>query len=184
MDPAQRSAVDEFVSRTYDQLRAMARRHLAGEPAGHTLQATALVHEAYLRLIRAGHLAWKDRAHFLATFATTVRHVLIDRARRRHRLKRGGAWTRAAPRMAESGPAAMRTAAEAADDDRLLALGKAIQELERADRDMARLVELRFFAGLSVAEVALLLAVSQSTVARDWRVARAWLRSELDEAAR
>ncbi len=173
-----RNEVDALVSRTYDQLRTMARRHLAAEQPGHTLQATALVHEAYLRLLQAGAPAWKDRTHFLASFATAVRHVLIDHARRRRRLKRGGQRRRLEPPEAE---AAVTAAAEEAEDDRLLALEEALRSLERADRRMAALVELRFFAGLTVDEAALVLGVSPSTVARDWRVARAWLRSEMEE---
>jgi len=165
-------AAEELASALYDELRALARQELSGERAGHTLQPTALVHEAYLRLVGGQNTSFQSRAHFFAAAATAIRRVLVDHARRRARAKRGGG--EAPLSLGDVDPAAPLPPAE------LLDLDAALAELARFDPFKARIVELRFFAGLSVDEVAKLLGASESSVRRDWRLARAWLRAELD----
>ncbi|MHC5113002.1 MAG: ECF-type sigma factor [Planctomycetota bacterium] len=169
------AAVDELMPLVYDELRSLAERYLWSERVGHTLQATAIVNEAYLRLVGTSERSWQNRAHFFATAATAIRLILVDHARRRGRLKRGGDRDRIALHEAEI------AAVEA--DDRMLVLDEALSRLAEIDAQKARVVELRFFTGLTVDEVASVLEVSSSTVARDWRLARAWLRCELAEAA-
>jgi len=167
------AAVDELMPLVYDELRALAERHLWSERAGHTLQATAIVNEAYLRLVGTSDRSWQNRAHFFATAATAIRLLLVDHARRRGRLKRGGDRDRLV--LDEARLPAAET------DDRMLVLDEALSRLNEIDPQKARVVELRFFTGLTVDEVAAVLDVSASTVARDWRLARAWLRCELSE---
>jgi RNA polymerase sigma factor (TIGR02999 family) len=166
-------AVGELMPMVYDELRALADRYLRGERPGHTLQATALVHEAYLRLTGGAEVDYNDRTHFFATAATAIRRILVEHARRRSRLKRGGELVRV--------PLENDIVGSAADpiDARMLALDDALQRLTEVDPQKGRIVEMRFFAGLTVDEVARCLDVSSSTVTRDWRLARAWLKSEL-----
>ena len=157
----------------YQQLRVIAAYHLRQERSDHTLQATALVHEAYLRLVRQEESTWQGRAHFLALASQVMRHILVDYGRSRGRVKRGGNPVRA--QLADSNCAA---------EDRLeeiLALDQCLRRLEEIDLRQSRIVELRYFGGLSVEEVAEVLGVSAKTVKRDWSVARAWLYGQLKE---
>lgn len=168
-------AADQLLPLVYDELRALARRFLRGQE-GHTLQPTALVHEAWLHLVEQSQRDWRNRAHFFAVAARIIRRVLVDHARMRASLKRRGDRERV--KLEES-------AAEAAQPDvDLLALDEALHELAQLDARQARVVELRFFAGLEIDEVALALGVSPRTVKEDWRVARAFLSRRLAEDGR
>ena len=175
-------ASDELARLVYAELRRRARRALRREADGHTLQPTALVHEAWLRLDGQHGASWESRTQFFAVAAQTMRRILVDHARTRHALKRGGARVqvtlgdvdraRAAPNDSTAGEPAV----EAID---LLALDEALRRLAALDPRRARLVELRYFAGLSIPEAAAALGVSAATVGREWAVARMWLRHEL-----
>jgi RNA polymerase sigma factor (TIGR02999 family) len=165
-----RRAVDELLPQVYDRLRQLAHRYLAGDGA-HTLSTTALVHEAYLSLVNQRDAVWQDRAHFLGYAATAMRHILVDHARRRGAQKRGG------------GQAALDwTDAELPVDciaGEMVALDAALTRLADLDARLARVVELRFFAGLSVEEVAAVLGVASRSVVRDWNKARLFLHHAL-----
>jgi RNA polymerase sigma factor (TIGR02999 family) len=167
------TALDRLTPLVYDEIKRIAHRYLQRERAGHTLETTALVNEAYLRLAGSQHLPWQNRAHFFAVTAQVMRHILIDHARRRQYIKHGGALERVVfdERLAheEAGLMSKPRAAE------LVALDEALAELARLDARKARVVELRYFGGLSLAETAEVLEVSVMTVRRDWRVAKAWL---------
>lgn len=165
------TALDKLTPRVYDELRRIASRRMRGERAGQTLQATALAHEAYLRLIDVTGVEWNHRAQFYAIAAQIMRNILIERARRRMAWKRGGGIT----------PLNLEEAADPGTEQarELIALNDALNELARIDPRKARVVELRFFGGLSVEESAKVLEVSPETVMRDWKFARAWLESEL-----
>lgn len=160
-----------LVSDLYHALRAAARRRLAGERADHTLSATALVHEAFLRIGGPRDAAWRDNAHFHAAAAEAMRRILIDHARAKRREKRGG-------NRARLSLDSLDLAAQSAPEE-ILSLDAAIRRLEKEDGGMARVVHLRFFAGLSVEETAAALNLSPATVKRRWTFARAWLRREL-----
>ena len=166
-----RAAVGDMFERVYSELRKIARRQLRAAPPLQTLHTTELVHEAYVRLSGAAHWSTRDRFHFFALTAQAMRRVLIDHARRRTRQKRGG---RAVALSLEDFDVPV---AERADE--LLALDGALAKLEETDEELARLVEWRFFAGLSVEEIAELHGVSDRTVKRRWRLARAFLLQEL-----
>lgn len=160
-------ALEQLTPLVYDELRRIAHRYMRQERDGHTLQTTALVNEAYLRLVGQDRIAWQNRTHFYAVTAQVMRHVLIDHARRRLYDKRGGG--------AEHVPLEdidVMTAARAAE---LVALDEALNELARLDPRKSRVVELRYFGGLSLEETADVLEVSVMTVRRDWRAAKAWL---------
>ena len=165
-------ASDALVPLVYDELRRQARRALRREGEGHTLQATALVHEAWLRLDAQHDARWESRSQFLAVAAQTMRRVLVDHARARRALKRGGGDV-----QITLGDAYSAVAPDAVD---VLALDEALARLAVMDARKARLVELRYFAGLSIPEAAAALGVSQATVIREWAVARMWLRRELE----
>ena len=157
----------------YQQLRIIAAHHLRQERSDHTLQATALVHEAYLRLVRQEESTWQDRAHFLAVASRVMRHILVDYGRSRSRIKRGNN-----PVKVQLGDS------NCATEDRLeaiLALDQSLRRLEEIDPRQSRIVELRYFGGLSVEEVAEVVGVSAKTVKREWSVARAWLYGQLKE---
>ena len=156
----------------YGELRVLANRALRGGRPGQTLQTTALVNEAYLRLVGQERTRWQNRGHFLAIAAQAMRRVLVDHARRRAAAKRGGREIRVTLEDVADDAAAGR-------DLEVLAVDEALKELEKVDPQLARLVELRFFAGLSVAETAEALGVSPATVGREWSTARAWLHREL-----
>jgi RNA polymerase sigma factor (TIGR02999 family) len=164
-------ALDALMPLVYAELRRLAARQLRGERAGHTLQPTAVVHEAYLRLIGQRNAGWQSRGQFYAVAARMMRRVLIDHARRGHAGKRGGA----AIHLSLEGTD-LPVAAPSID---LLALDAALTRLEALDAEQARVVELRFFAGLSVEETALALGLSPATIKRYWQSARAWLYREL-----
>ena len=155
------------------ELRRLAASFLASESPEHTLQATALVHELYLKLVQRRTASWKDRSHFIGFAARTMRRILVDHARARATEKRGGDWVRL--------PWNESLDDEPADEGglHLPALDEALQELEQLDPRLHRIVELRFFAGLSVAEVAEVLGVGTATVQRSWATARAWLHGRL-----
>ena len=169
-----RAALDALMPTVYAELRRQAERALRRESAGHTLQATALVHEAYLRLVDQNRVAWRNRAHFFAIAAQMMRRVLVDHARTRLAAKRGGELQRVT-----LGDVGAGTADQGDGDIDLLALHDALELLATIDPRQARLVELRYFGGLGIEETAEALEVSPATVKRDWAVARAWLRREL-----
>jgi RNA polymerase sigma factor (TIGR02999 family) len=165
-------ALERLTPLVYAELRRIARRQMRDERAGHTLQATALVNEAFIRLAGGDGPAWQGRSHFYAVCAQVMRHVLIDHARAHARDKRGGG----APHVELDEAAFVAGAGRAgADASRLLALDEALRGLEEVDAQKARVVELRYFAGLSIEEAAEVLGVSPTTVRREWRRAKAWL---------
>ena len=161
---------DELLGRVYDELRRLATSYLRRERVDHTLQPTALVHEAYLRLA-AQDVSWRNREHFVSVAAQMMRRVLVDHARGHVRDKRGGGLKLAIADMDCLAPA---------EGNDLLALDEALQRLARRYPQKSRVVELRFFGGLSIEETARVLQVSDSTVERDWKFARAWLARELN----
>jgi RNA polymerase sigma factor (TIGR02999 family) len=165
------SALDRLLPLVYAELRRIAARHLRRERAGHSLQPTGLVHEAYLRLVASPGPEWQDRAHFFGVSARLMRQILVDHARARGAAKRGGAARRVTLTEGVE-PAVVR-------DLDLLALDEALRRLEAMDPVQGRVVELRYFAGLSIEETAEVLGKSPATVNREWRMARAWLRREL-----
>ena len=167
------SAADRLVPAVYDELRRHAERAMRREGVEHTLQATALVHESYLRLIDQRRVEWRNRAHFFAIASTVMRRILVDHARARLTAKRGGGAVPVS--LAGAEPATP----EGTDEADLLALHEALEKLAALDPDQARLVELRYFGGLTIEETAEALCVSPATVKREWAVARAWLRREL-----
>jgi RNA polymerase sigma factor (TIGR02999 family) len=159
----------------YEELRALARRQLAAERAGHTLQATALVHEAYLRLIGDRVIPWQNRAHFFSAAAEAMRQILLDHARARGRIKRGG--------DRRPMPLSVADLATQADSDEILSLDEALCRLMDADAQIGQIVRLRFYAGLSIAETAEALGISPATVKRRWEFGRTWLFRKLSEPA-
>lgn len=163
-------ALDRLVPIVYDELRRLAHYYMQGERAGHTLQTTALVNEAYLRLAGIKGLQWRDRAHFFAMAGTLMRRVLVDHARRQQRDKRGGGVS------VTSLDGHAVTAAPSVD---IVALDQALERLAAVDPQQSRVVELRFFGGLSIEETAEALGISPATVKRDWTTARTWLHHEL-----
>jgi RNA polymerase sigma factor (TIGR02999 family) len=166
-----RAAVDKLFALVYEELRRIARRQLAAAGRQPTLNTTAVVHEAYLKLSQGAPWSLKDRFHFFATTARAMRMVIIDHARRRTRQKRGGGRTDL--------PLSEDRIALKEQSDQLVALDEALGRLEKDDPDLARIVEWRFFGGLSVEEIARTLEVSERTVKRHWRTARAFLYQEL-----
>ena len=162
-----REALDKLTPLVYDELRRLAHHYMSREHPGHTLETTALVNEAYLRLVGQKDTHWHNRAHFFAVSATVMRHILVDHARQKGYLKRGGH----APTVALE-EAAVMSEERAAD---LLALDEALHDLARYDERKARIVELRYFAGLSIEETAQVLDVAPITVRREWEKAKAWL---------
>lgn len=166
-------AEDALLELVYTELHRQAHRYLQRERAGHTLQTTALVNEAYLRLIQQKSVVWESRSHFFAIAATLMRRILIDYAKSKHRERRGGA-------MEELPLEDALTVAVSNDTDfDLLALDEALTRLAEKEEQLAKIVELRFFSGLDVPETAEVLGVSESTVKRDWAMAKAWLYREL-----
>ena len=167
------SVLEELMPIVHGELRRLARRLMRGERGNHTLQTTALVNEAYLRLVDLNRVRWQDRAHFFAMSARLMRRILVDHARSRNYQKRGGALRRV------SLDEALVVSGERGTD--LVALDDALAELAAVDPRKSQVVELRFFGGLSIEEAAEALQVSGETILRDWRFARAWLRRELSE---
>jgi RNA polymerase sigma factor (TIGR02999 family) len=166
-----RQALEALLPLVYDELRLLAGRYLRRERVGHTLQSTALVHEAYLRLIDQRNVQWQNRAHFFAVAAQMIRRILVDHARKTQSEKRGGQ----APRLSLDEAMAV---AQDRDVD-LVALDDALNGLAEIDEQQARIVELRFFGGLSIEETAEVLKISPATVKRDWVMAKSWLYREM-----
>ena len=165
-------ALNRLMPLMYRELRHLASRQLRRERKGHTLQTTALVHEAYLRLVNQTGIASQTRAQFFAIAANLMRQILVDHARQRHAEKRGGA---------ERQKLSLTNADKIAEQPEvnLLALNEALEQLARLDAQQARVVELKFFGGLTIEETAEVMGISHATVERDWKMARAWLRREL-----
>jgi len=170
------AALDELLTAIQPELRRIARRHMAGERRGHVLQPTALVNEAYLRLIASNDIEWQGRAHFFAVAARVMRRILVDYAREGARAKRGGSAFHMSLSDAEHLAVPRQTDVVALDD--------ALNALEKFDRRKSQVIELRFFGGLSLQETADVLHVSVGTVRRDWSLARAWLYRELGDTGR
>ena len=164
-------ARQELVDRVYAELKQLARARFAGERSDHTLQPTALVHETYLKLIQGDQVSWQDRVHFIAVSARIMRQILVDSGRRR----------RAAKRRSDPGDALLLQSGERAEDTvDVLALDQAMARLEALEPDQARIVELRYFGGLTIEETAAAMDISVATVNRYWRAARAWLFLQLN----
>lgn len=166
-----RRALDGLIPLLDKELHRIAKHYMAAQPVGHTLQTTALVNEAYLHLIDAKRANWHDRSHFLAACSAIMRRILVDHARGRQAAKRGGG--------ARMVPLEEAWVVSPAPDEDIVALDAALRALAKIDPRKARVVELRFFGGLSVEETAAALGISKESVMRDWRLARAWLAREL-----
>ncbi len=166
------TAPDKLLPLVYDDLRWLARAYFANEKQEHTLQATALVHEAYIRLVNWENVNWQNRAHFFAVAAEVMRKILIDHARKKNTQKRSGGQRILLDE-------AISLANEAELD--LIKLDEALQALEKLDRRQAKIVELRFFGGLSIEETAYVLKISETTVKREWTFAKAWFQRELTQ---
>jgi RNA polymerase sigma factor (TIGR02999 family) len=160
-------SADVLLSLVYDELRRIARQYLRRERSDHTLQPTALVHEAYLKLIDISDVSWQDRAHFFAVASNVMRHILVDHARARATDKRGGE----APRIALEDAVSLSNER----DIDLLALDEAMKQLAAFDEQQSKIVELRFFGGLTIEEAAHILGISPATIKREWTMAKAWL---------
>jgi RNA polymerase sigma-70 factor (ECF subfamily) len=169
-------ALDKLIPLVYDELKRLARRYMTGERADHSLQTTALVHEAYARLIETPRVHWRDRSHFFAICAQLMRRALVDYSRSRAYLKRGGGVT----------IVSLEQAPEIGCDGRvdLFAIDEALTSLAAFDARKSQVVELRFFGGLTMQETAEVLSISPETVLRDWKLAKAWLLRELDSVKR
>ncbi len=164
--------LEQLMPLVYAELRRQAARHLRRERRDHTLQTTGLIHEAYLKLVGQRHVQWDSRSHFFAIASQAMRRVLVDYARARHRAKRGGDDVRLSISAAEE------IASETRPVD-LIALDEALTRLAAIDEQQSRVVELRYFSGLSLEETAAILNISRATAAREWSMARAWLHREL-----
>lgn len=165
-------ALDKLTPKVYDELRRMARNYMRRENGGNSFQATALVHEAYLKLVDARIAQWQDRAHFFAVSASMMRRILVDAARTKAADKRGGGAVRMELNESIDGTPL--------EDRQMLLLDDALDALAKFDPRKAKVVELRFFGGLSVEETAGVLKVSEQTVMRDWKLARSWLAREME----
>ena len=174
LDTGDRSGVDQLFADVYTELRALAARYLHRERKSHTLQPTALAHEAYLKLVGQTRVDWQGRAHFLAIAAQAMRQILVDHARRHRAAKRGGNRHRIA--LDDN------LAIESSRNVDLLALEDALTKLTKLDPRQAQMIELRFFGGLSIAEVAKVMGTSKRSVEREWTMVRAWLRRELSRS--
>ena len=166
-------ADDALFNLVYAELHRQAHLYLKRERVGHTLQTTALVHETYLKIIKQKLVSWESRSHFFGIAATMMRRILIDHAKARHRIRRGG--------EVEDVPIenALTISVSAGDNFDLIALDEALDRLQEKQERLAKVVELRFFSGLDVSETAEVMGVSESTVKRDWAIAKAWLHREL-----
>lgn len=167
----EQAALDALLPLVYQELRRLAEHYLRQERADHTLQATALVHEAYLRLVDQTSISWQNRAHFFSVAAQVMRHVLVDHARSRNTEKRSGGLTKLS----------LEEAVNFFDehDVNLVALDEALKELAQMDAQQSRIVELRFFGGLTIEEIAEVLKITPGAVRYDWRIAKAWLHRAL-----
>jgi RNA polymerase sigma factor (TIGR02999 family) len=166
-----KAALDALLPLVYEELRNQAARYLRRERVGHTLQTTALIHEAYLKLVDQKNVHWQNRAHFFGIAAQLMRRILVDHARSKKRAKRGGSDIRVSFNEANM-------LGQAKDLD-IVALDEALERLAAIDEQQSRIVELRFFSGLTVEETAEVLSISPATVKRDWSMAKAWLHREL-----
>lgn len=166
-----KAALDALLPLVYEELRNQAARYLRRERVGHTLQTTALIHEAYLKLVDQKNVHWQNRAHFFGIAAQLMRRILVDHARSKKRAKRGGSDIRVSFNEANM-------LGQAKDLD-IVALDEALERLAAIDEQQSRIVELRFFSGLTVEETAAVLSISPATVKRDWSMAKAWLHREL-----
>jgi RNA polymerase sigma factor (TIGR02999 family) len=171
-DDQRADSADALLTLVYNELRRQAHRYLQKERVGHTLQTTALVHEAYLKLNKQKNISWESRSHFFAIAATMMRRILIDYAKTKHRARRGGVKSDLPLENA------LTISTNETDFD-LLALDEALDRLAEKEAHLAKIVELKFFSGLDVVETAEVLGVSESTVKRDWQMAKAWLRREM-----
>ena len=172
-DKGDQAALEKLMPLVYSELRRLAGNYLRRERAEHTLQPTALVNEAYLKLVDQKNTKWQNRAHFFGISAQLMRRILVDHARQHQAVKRGGAGQqRISITSAE-------TVVKQPEVD-LLALNEALDELAKMDPQQSRIVELKFFAGLSIEEIAEVLSIGHATVERDWKIARAWLRRQLE----
>jgi len=167
-------AFKQLMPMVYDELRRMARRHLRREPAGHTIQTTELIHEAYLKFAGREEQNWQNRAHFFGVAAKVMRHILVDHARTKHRSKRGGLAERIT--LHES----VTTSANRSEE--IVALDDALNQLAALDQRKAQVVEMKFFGGLSVEEMAEVLKVAPITIMREWQKAKAWLYLQLNNS--
>ena len=166
-----KEALDRILPIVYDELRKQAARYLRRERAGHTLQTTALIHEAYIRLVDQRNVRWQNRAHFFGISAQLMRRILVDHARTKRRAKRGGSDIKVAldeGDLIATGP-----------DVDVIAVDQALERLSKIDEQQSKIVELRFFSGLTVEETAEVLKISPATVKRDWSMAKAWLHREI-----
>ncbi|MHC4697007.1 MAG: ECF-type sigma factor [Planctomycetota bacterium] len=164
-------AADDLLLQVYDELRSLARTRLRRAPPGQTLQATALVHEAYLRIVQRGDAAWDSRGHFFAAAAKAMRDILVERARRKMTKKHGGGRRRVSGR-------GMEPTVEPPSED-VLAVDEALKRLEQDDPRKGQVVNMRYFAGMTTAETAAALGISVATVGREWRYIRSWLEGQL-----
>ena len=171
-------ALDHLMPLVYSELRRLARNYLRKERAGHTLQPTALVNEAYLRLVDQKNARWQNRAQFYGVAAQLMRRILVDHARQHQAAKRGGSDQQRLSITSADQIGGQKAGAEPAID--LLALHEALEELAAMDPQQGRIVELKFFGGLSIEETAEVLGIGHATVERDWKMARAWLRRRLE----
>lgn len=177
LNDGSREVLDSLIPLIYQELHSQAHRYLRGERANHTLQTTALINEAYLRLIEQKDVRWQNRAQFFGLAANMMRRILVDYAKNKHRAKRGGKDVDLP--LEEALTVAVETTNESTQID-LIILDEALNKLaEKAERE-ARIVELRYFSGLTVEETAEVLGISTMTVKRDWNVAKAWLRNEIN----
>jgi RNA polymerase sigma factor (TIGR02999 family) len=168
-------ALERLIPVVYSELRRLAHAHMAREQAGGTLRTTALIHETYLRLVDGGRVSWQDRAHFFAVCARLMRRILVDRARARHASKRGG--------CARHVPFEEWLTGGASTDEQVLAVHEVLGRLAASDPRRSKVVELRYFGGMTVEETAAVLGISPETVGRDWQVAKLWLLHELKRDA-
>lgn len=166
-----KESLDKLMPVVYDELRRQAARYLRREQVGHTLQTTALIHEAYVRLVDQRNVQWQNRAHFFGIAAQMMRRILVDHARTKKRAKRGGSNIKVS--LADA------TVAAKGQDLDVVALDEALNRLAKIDEQQSRVVELRFFSGLTVEETAEVMGISPATVKRDWSMAKAWLHREL-----
>ena len=166
-------ALEQLMPLVYDELRRLARNYMRNQPSGHTFQTTELIHEAYLKLAKQGENNWESRVHFFGVAAQAMRHILVDHARSKHRQKRGG-WQERVTLTDES-------ASTAGTSGDIVALDEALKTLADLDPRKSRVVELKFFGGLTNDEIAAVLKVSPETVKRDWRFSRTWLLRELSD---
>ena len=169
-------ALEDLVPLVYEDLRRIAAGYMRHEAAGHALQPTALVHEAYVRLIDQRQVKWRNRAHFFGVAAVMMRRILVDQARRRRSEKRGGQWKRVTLTGVDA-------AVDGPEEIDVLALHGALERLAAFDPRQERIVELRYFGGLTIEETAEVVGASPATVVREWTIAKAWLRADLSDPA-